>query len=74
VNTAIRQIQTSFFWGKPAIISTHRLNYIGSIEKSNRSKNLKLLKTLLKEIVKRYPEVEFLSSDKLGDIITSKEK
>lgn len=74
VNTALKQIQTSFFWGKPAIISTHRVNYIGSIEESNRTKNLKLLKTLLKEIVKRYPDVEFLSSDKLGDIITSKEK
>lgn len=74
VNTALKQIQTSFFWGKPAIISTHRVNYIGSSEMSNRNKNLKLLKTLLKEIVKRYPEVEFLSSDKLGDVITSKEK
>ncbi len=72
VNTALKQIQTSFFWGKPAIISSHRVNYIGSIEESNRTNNLKLLKTLLKEIVKRYPEVEFLSSDKIGDIITSK--
>lgn len=74
VNSALKQIHTSFFWGKPAIISTHRVNYIGSIEESNRIKNLKLLKTLLKDIVKRYPDVEFLSSDKLGDLITSKEK
>lgn len=74
VNTALQQIHTSFFWGKPAIISSHRVNYIGTIEQRNRTKNLKLLKTLLKEIVKRYPDVEFLSSDKLGDLITSKEK
>ena len=74
VNTTLKQIQTSFLWGKPAIISSHRVNYIGSIEESNRTINLKLLKTLLKEIVKRYPDVEFLSSDQLGDIITSKEK
>lgn len=74
VNRALKQIQTSFFWGKPAIISTHRVNYIGSILESNRTKNLKLLKELLKAIVKQYPDVEFLSSDKLGDIITSKEK
>lgn len=74
VNTALKQIQTSFFWGKPAIISTHRVNYIGSIVESNRTKNLKLLKALLKAIIKQYPEVEFLSSDKLGDIIISKEK
>lgn len=74
VNTALKQIQTSFFWRKPAIISSHRVNYIGSIEESNRTKNLILLKTLLKEVVKRYPDVEFLSSDQLGDTITSKEK
>lgn len=74
VNAALKQIHSSFIWCKPAIISTHRVNYIGSIEESNRTKNLKLLKTLLKEIVKRYPDVVFLSSDKLGDIITSKEK
>jgi hypothetical protein len=73
VNTVLKQMQTSFFWGKPAIISSHRVNYIGSIEENNRTKNLIILKTLLKEIVKRYPDVEFLSSDKLGDIITSKE-
>ncbi|RZS98462.1 hypothetical protein [Cecembia calidifontis] len=74
VNTALKQIQTSFFWGKPAIISSHRVNYIGSIDEGNRTSNLSLLKILLKEIVKRYPDVEFLSSDQLGNLMTSKEE
>lgn len=73
VYTALSQIETAFLWGKPAIISTHRLNYIGTIEEKNRINNLKLLKTLLAEIEKRYPDVEFLSSDQLGSLITSTE-
>jgi hypothetical protein len=73
VNAALKQIKTSFFWGRPAIVSTHRVNYIGSLQERNRYDNLKLLKTFLIEITKRYPDVEFLSSDELGSLITSTE-
>ena len=54
---------------KPAIICSHRLNYIGYIDSENRKKNLKLLGELLKQIVCRWPDVEFISSDKLAKII-----
>ena len=69
VNTCLRDIASAFRWEKPAIICSHRVNFIGFIDTSNRDKNLKLLKTLLYEIQKKWPDVEFMSSDKLTDLI-----
>jgi len=56
---------------KPALISSHRLNYIGYIDENNRKKNLRQLKTLLSEVIKRWPDVEFLTSDQLGETIAA---
>lgn len=69
VEGALNSISVAFKMGKPAVISTHRLNYIGFIDPSNSSKNLKLLKTLLGEILKKWPDVEFKNSVGLGKII-----
>jgi len=69
VKECLSQITTSFRWKKPAIISSHRLNYIGFIDEENRTKNLKLLDNLLCEIIKKWPEVEFMTSDELGRLI-----
>jgi hypothetical protein len=69
VNECLERINVAFRWKKPAIIGSHRLNYIGSIHENNRTENLNLLNELLAGIVKRWPDVEFVSSDMLGDII-----
>jgi len=69
VDECLAQIEDAFRWRKPAIITAHRVNFIGSIEQSNRDKNLRQFKKLLLEIQKKWPEVEFLSADKLGDLI-----
>ena len=66
VDQCLNDIQTAFFWKKPAIISTHRINYVGSIDIQHRDRNLKALDRLLKNILIKWPEVEFLSSDKLN--------
>lgn len=73
VDSAMNEIKTAFRWNKPAIVSSHRVNYIGTLDPENRSRNLRLLGNLLKNIVKNYPEVEFMSSDELGNLITGKE-
>lgn len=65
----LSQIKMAFKLNTPAIISTHRVNYIGSINESNRERSLNQLKKLLLEIKKRYPEVEFMTSVELGDLI-----
>ena len=72
VYECLRRIHTAFRWHKPAIISSHRINFIGTIDERFRDRNLLLLKKLLNEIVRRWPDVEFMSSDKLGDLINAK--
>lgn len=69
IRECIKQIANAFFWKKPAIISSHRLNYIGYLDTENRDRNLSLLDKLLRDIINTWPDVEFLSSDKLGAII-----
>lgn len=69
VNFCLADIKNAFFWKKPAIISSHRLNYIGFIDEMNSSKNLILLHQLLKRVVCKWPDVEFMSSDQLGNLI-----
>jgi hypothetical protein len=65
VGTCLKQISIAFKLKKPAIINSHRLNFIGSIDESNRIKNMKLLKSLLSEIIKKWPDVVFMSSNEL---------
>lgn len=65
----MKQIATAFRWNKPATISVHRLNFIGALYKENREQNVKLFKELLTDIIKSWPDVEFMSSDELGELI-----
>ncbi len=70
VSNCLKEIETAFFWKKPAVISSHRVNYIGTLNPENRANNLKHLEKLLTTIIKRWPEVEFITSDTLGSVIT----
>lgn len=72
VDECLSRINIAFRWGKAAIISSHRLNFIGNIDIQNRDRNLILFQKLLNEIVKKWPDVEFISSDELGKNIVSK--
>ena len=69
VDSCMKEISIAFMHHKPATISSHRLNYIGRIDLSNRDKSLKLLDTLLGEIVKQWPDVMFMDSASVGNII-----
>ncbi len=69
LSDCLKRVSTAFFWEKPAIISSHRLNYIGFIDPENRDRNLKTLKKLLSGIKQRWPQVEFMTSDQLGDLM-----
>lgn len=69
VPNCLIRIRAAFAWHKPAIISTHRLNFMGLLNSSNREKNLNHFKKLLIAITKHWPDVEFLSSDQLADLI-----
>lgn len=71
INSALKDVEIAFKFRKPAIISSHRVNYIGSINDKNRDRNLRLLDNLLSGIMKKWPDVEFMTSDTLGDIINT---
>lgn len=69
IDICMSQIDSAFRKNKPAVIGSHRLNYIGYINEDNRDKNLILLNDLLSQILKKWPDIEFTTSDKLGDMI-----
>ena len=69
VNECLAQIGSAFRCRKPAIITAHRVNFIGSIVQSNREKNLKRLNEMLGIIHKKWPDVEYMSTESLGNVI-----
>lgn len=72
VDECLGRVALAFKCHKPAVISSHRLNYIGTLDVDYRDKNLKQFKTLLTKITENWPDVEFMSSDQLGDLIHGK--
>ena len=70
----LKEIMQSFSNKKPAVICSHRFNYIGSINPQNRTNNLYGLQILFKKIISEYPEVEFISSPELFAIMESELK
>jgi hypothetical protein len=44
---------------------------MGSLDEKNRRDNLILFKDLLRRIIKQWPDVEFMTSDQLGDMISA---
>lgn len=65
----LSQINLALMFNKPAVISMHRLNFMGGMDISNRVANLALFKELIERIILKYPNIEFMSSDQLGDLI-----
>lgn len=70
VDRCMAEIENAFRCGKPAVIDSHRVNYIGGINESNRTDTLRQLARLLKEVVKRWPDVEFVNSNQLYQIMS----
>lgn len=70
IDRCLSDINNAFILYKPAIISSHRANYVGGLDKENRSIGLKALNSLIIAINKKWPNVYFLTSSQLGDYIT----
>jgi hypothetical protein len=71
IGECLKDIQNAFHWKKPAIITAHRLNFIGYINSENRERNLRMLSQLFVEIFRKWPDVEFMTSPRLGKLIES---
>jgi hypothetical protein len=67
VNSCLNEVANAFLWNQPAIISVHRLNFIGSIQIENRDTNLVKFKQLLIQLLKRWPDIQFTSTDQLRE-------
>lgn len=71
VNSTAAEIEKAFSKKMPALISTHRINFVGFIDEANRDRSLIMLKDLLKKILKKWPDVEFMSSNQLSRLMTN---
>lgn len=69
VELAFQQIKTAFQLGKPAIISSHRVNFCGRIDEANRTFSLQELSRLLTKITKEWSDLEFMSTRDLAKYI-----
>jgi len=74
VDRCLKDIAVSFMWKRPAVISLHRLNFVGQIVEENRKKSLVLFKELLRKILAHWPDVEFMTTVELGNFIDKKQK
>ena len=73
VSECLSEIKIAFKLQKPAIISSHRINFVGFIDKTNRDRTLKMLNQLLSSALRKWPDIEFLTSDQLGRTINKSE-
>ncbi|MDN4166616.1 hypothetical protein QWY31_13990 [Cytophagales bacterium LB-30] len=69
VNNALQKIDLAFKFKTPAIISMHRINFVGGLDSKARDFHLEQFLILLKSIILKYPEVEFMTSDELAEIL-----
>ncbi|MGB0805834.1 MAG: hypothetical protein ACPGRC_04030 [Salibacteraceae bacterium] len=64
VDACLRDIEMAFFWNKPAMVSTHRINFVNQSNAKNGN-GIKKLDELLARIKKKWPDVEFMGSSEM---------
>ena len=71
IDNVLNDAKFAFTFGKPLVISSHRINFTSRITPTIRDKSLVILRKTLQALVKKYPDIEFLNSEQLGDYIKS---
>lgn len=66
VDRCLYDIEQAFKLRQPAIISNHRACFTGRIDDNNRRKGLFELDLLFSRILKKWPDVEFISINELN--------
>lgn len=60
------------FWAKtPAIVCSHRINYVSGMDLQHRNNSLVQLNRFLRGVLERWPDVEFITSDELSEIMST---
>jgi hypothetical protein len=65
IDHALRQISVAFRLNRPAIISSHRVNYVGGIDSDAASNGRVALRDLLLQIIRHWPTAKFVFVDEL---------
>lgn len=71
IGNTLKQIAAAFRWGKPALINTHRINFVTGRNSNHVDRCLKDFSNLLKSIIKRWPEAEFMGAGEFGHFMNS---
>lgn len=74
VGNCLKEMEIAFRWHKPAVISTHRVNYVGFLNPENRERGLNKLSELLIKMLEKWPDIEFMTSVELGNHIVETKK
>jgi hypothetical protein len=69
INACLGEMEVAFRMKKPAVISSHRVNFVGTLNPKNREEGLRQLKVLLSQILKKWPDAEFMTTEQLGELI-----
>lgn len=69
VDECLKEIEIAFKWGKPAVINSHRVNFTSRLRTDLRDQTLINLKRMITEILKKWPDVEFVNSAQLAEIM-----
>ncbi len=72
VNSCLGEMEIAFRMKKPAVISSHRVNYVGTLNPKNREEGLRQLRVLLSRIMKKWPDAEFMTTAQLGVLMRKK--
>ena len=70
---ALAEISQSFGLNRPAVVSSHRINYVGGMDMGHRDRSLKDLDRLLSGLRQRWPDVQFITSDELAELMQDKQ-
>ncbi len=65
IDLAMNQINLALMKGLPAVIDTHRVNYVGARSEENRDYGFSQLKKLVLRIHDSFPNAEFISTTEL---------
>lgn len=65
VDHCLKEIEKAFHRNRPAIISSHRINFIGGLNAKNRDVTLTMLNQLLGRVLKKWPDIQFLNATEL---------
>ena len=72
VNQCLSDISAAFKLNKPAIVSSHRVNYVGFIDECSRDRSLRMLFQLITKAQRYWPDLEFFNSNQVAELIIGK--